>query len=260
MLVPMSPTSSLFLLAETREHPMHVGGLQLFTPPDGADVLDIRERFDTAVAEAAAGGPVAPLFQKRARRSVTSLYQWGWETDRNFDIEHHVRRSALPQPGRILELLALCSRLHSTLLDRHRPLWELHLIEGLEDGRFATYFKSHHALVDGVSATRLLTRMLSEDPDDSEVPAFWVPRSRTAPSGPREEADQRAPRRPVLRGRRRRPAAGARDDGAAGAERAGRGAFVVGAAHHAQRPDHGIAPVRCAVLADQPDPAGRQGR
>ena len=89
---------------------------------------------------------------------MTSLYQWGWETDRNFDIEHHVRRSALPQPGRILELLALCSRLHSTLLDRHRPLWELHLIEGLEDGRFATYFKFHHALVDGVSATRLLTR------------------------------------------------------------------------------------------------------
>src|SRR5690242_17301601 len=112
MLVPMPPTSSLFLLAETREHPMHVGGLQLFTPPEGADFLDVRERFDAAVAEAAETGTVAPLFQKRARRSVASLYQWGWEPDRNFDIEHHVRRSALPQPGRILELLALCSRLH----------------------------------------------------------------------------------------------------------------------------------------------------
>jgi diacylglycerol O-acyltransferase / wax synthase len=178
MLVPMSPTSSLFLLAETRERPMHVGGLQLFTPPEGSDFLDVRERFDAAVAEAAESGTVAPLFQKRPRRSVTSLYQWGWEPDRNFDIEHHVRRSALPQPGRILELLALCSRLHSTLLDRHRPLWELHLIEGLEDGRFATYFKCHHALVDGVSATRLLTRMLSEDPSDLDVPAFWVPRTR----------------------------------------------------------------------------------
>ncbi|MDT7575191.1 MAG: diacylglycerol O-acyltransferase / wax synthase [Pseudonocardiales bacterium] len=178
MLVPMPPTSSLFLLAESREHPMHVGALQLFSPPEGAGALDIREQFDAAVDAAAESATVAPLFQKRAKRSITSLYQWGWETDRLFDIEHHVRRSALPQPGRILELLALCSRLHSTLLDRHRPLWELHLIEGLADGRFATYFKSHHAHVDGVSALRLLSRMLTDDPEDRAVPPFWAPRER----------------------------------------------------------------------------------
>ena len=133
MLLPMSPTSSLFLLGETREHPMHVGGLQLFQPPDGAGALDVRAMFD----EAMASSEVAPLFRKRARRSITTLGQWGWEPDAAFDLEHHVRRSALPQPGRVLELLALCSRLHSTLLDRHRPLWELHLIEGLADGRYA---------------------------------------------------------------------------------------------------------------------------
>src|SRR4051794_7876965 len=104
MLVPMSPTSSLFLLAETREHPMHVGGLQLCTPPAGWDFLAYRERLDAAGAVGGAGesGTVPQLYQKRARRSVTSLYQWGWEPDRSFDIEHHVRRSALPQPGRIL--------------------------------------------------------------------------------------------------------------------------------------------------------------
>jgi diacylglycerol O-acyltransferase / wax synthase len=172
MLLPMSPTDSLFLLAESREHPMHVGSLQLFVPPDGADALDVRRMFDEEIAK----DEVAPLFQKRARRSITSLGQWGWETDKMFDLEHHVRRNALPRPGRVLELLALCSRLHSTLLDRHRPLWELHLIEGLDDGRYGVYFKVHHSLVDGVSALRLLAKMLSTDPEARNMPAPWAPR------------------------------------------------------------------------------------
>jgi diacylglycerol O-acyltransferase len=176
MLLPMSPTDSVFLLAESREHPMHVGGLQLFQPPDGMDALDVRTMLDEAIA----GDEVSPFFRKRARRSITSLGQWGWEEDPAFDLEHHVRRSALPQPGRILELLALCSRLHSTLLDRHRPLWEIHLIEGLQDGRYAIYTKAHHAMLDGVSALRMLARTLSDDPDQRDMPPPWAipPRSK----------------------------------------------------------------------------------
>jgi diacylglycerol O-acyltransferase / wax synthase len=174
MLLPMSPTDSAFLMIESREHPMHVGSLQLFQPPEGAHAIDVRSMFDAAIAT----DEVAPLFQKRPRRSITSLGQWGWDTDREFDLEHHVRRNALPHPGRVRELLALCSRLHSTLLDRHRPLWEIHLIEGLHDGRYALYFKVHHALVDGVAATRMLSRMLSEDPAQREMPAPWALRER----------------------------------------------------------------------------------
>ncbi len=181
MLVPMPPQSALFLLAETREHPMHVGSLQLFQPPDGATAQDVSALFDQALAST----EVAPLFQKRARRSIASLGQWGWEVDEQFDLEHHVRKNALPQPARVRELLALCSRLHSSLLDRHRPLWETHLIEGLNDGRFAVYFKSHHALVDGVSALRVLSRMLSDDPDDLTMPPPWAPRQRRS-KPPRE--------------------------------------------------------------------------
>jgi diacylglycerol O-acyltransferase len=181
MLVPMSPTESMFLLAESREHPMHVGSLQLFVPPDGADAVDVQRMFDAAIR----ANEVAPLFQKRARRSLTSLGQWGWEIDEQFDLEHHVRRNALPAPGRVLELLALCSRLHSSLLDRHRPLWEMHLIEGLEDGRFAIYFKVHHAVVDGVSALKMLARMLSDDPTELDMPAPWAPRVR----GPRPDRE-----------------------------------------------------------------------
>jgi diacylglycerol O-acyltransferase / wax synthase len=176
MLLPMPPTSSLFLLAESREHPMHVGSLQLFVPPDGADALDVRAMLEKEIAR----DEVAPIFQKRPRRSITTLGQWGWEADRAFDLEHHVRRSALPQPGRVLELLALCSRLHSTLLDRNRPLWETHLVEGLQDGRYGIYTKVHHSLMDGVSALKMLSRMLSPDPDERDMPAPWAPRERTS--------------------------------------------------------------------------------
>lgn len=181
MLLPMSPTSSVFLLAESREQPMHVGSLQLFAPPAGADALDVRAMFDQAILD----DEVAPIFSKRPRRNLATLGQWGWETDDHFDLEHHVRRNALPRPGRVLELLALCSRLHSTLLDRKRPLWEMHLIEGLDDGRYAVYMKAHHALVDGVSALRLLNRMLSADPDERAMPAPWAPRPRESDPHPR---------------------------------------------------------------------------
>lgn len=161
---------------------MHVGGLELFRPPNGADSHDLTRLLD----EAMEATEVAPIFRKRARRSITSLGQWGWDVDDAFDLEHHVRRNALPAPARVRELLTLCSRLHSTLLDRHRPLWELNLIEGLDGGRLAVYFKAHHSLVDGVSALRMLARMLSTDADDVGMPPFWAPRPR-APERHRDD-------------------------------------------------------------------------
>src|SRR3954454_21784111 len=152
----MSPVDSIFLMVETREHPMHVGGLQLFVPPDGADATDMREIFGRMIG----ADDVRPLFRRRARRSIASAGLWAWGDDPAFDIEHHVTHTALPQPGRVLDLLAICSRLHSHLLDRHRPLWESAVIEGLADGRFAMYTKIHHSLVDGVSALRILENSL----------------------------------------------------------------------------------------------------
>ena len=83
---------------------------------------------------------------------------------RDVDLEHHIRHSALPRPGGQRELGELISRLHANQLDFRRPLWEVHLIEGLEDDRFAIYHKVHHSLVDGVSGMRLITRALSPDP------------------------------------------------------------------------------------------------
>jgi diacylglycerol O-acyltransferase len=183
VLVPMSPADSVFLMVETRDHPMHVGGLELFVPPEGADRNDVRQIFQQMIDV----DDVAPLFRQRARRTLASAGLWGWERDDAFDIEHHVRHTALPRPGRVLDLLALCSRLHGNLLDRHRPLWEATLIEGLADGRFAMYLKVHHAVADGVSALRLLERALSEDPDAREMPPPWAGQPHPQPPRARPE-------------------------------------------------------------------------
>ena len=179
----MSPTSSVFLYPESRDQPMHVGGLQLFEPPEGAGRDYLAGLYREAVSTPP--GDVAPLFRKRPHRGWNTLGQWGWNDDGEIDLEHHIRHSALPRPGRVRELLALVSRLHGTLLDRHRPLWETHLIEGLADGRFAVYAKVHHAVMDGVSALRLTERSLSPDPDvrDAPMPFALRPRQRRAAGG-----------------------------------------------------------------------------
>lgn len=168
---PMPITDSLFLLLETREHPVHVGGLQLYDLPEGAgpDFLgELHRRLIAGTDE------VDAKFRRRPQRSVSTLGQWGWTTDDQFDLEYHVRLSALPRPRRIRELLELVGRLHGSLLDRHRPLWEYHLIEGVEKRRFAVYTKVHHAVNDGVAALALLQRALSEDPDARNMRPMWA--------------------------------------------------------------------------------------
>jgi WS/DGAT/MGAT family acyltransferase len=167
----MTPTDSVFLMTESREHPMHVGGLQLFQPPEGAGPEFVRETYDALVANR----DFQPTFRKRPARLLGGIgnVAWAYDDADDIDIEYHVRRSALPTPGRVRELLELTSRLHSSLLDRHHPLWEAHFVEGLNDGRFAVYSKFHHSLIDGVSALRLMQRTLSTDPDDTELQAIW---------------------------------------------------------------------------------------
>ena len=166
----ISPTDSMFLLAESREHPMHVGGLQLFDPPEGTGPEFIRDIYATMLGFE----DVQPTFRKHPGELLGGIANVAWSFDRDVDLEYHLRRSALPSPGRVRELLELTSRLHGSLLDRHRPLWETHLVEGLNDGRFAVYTKVHHALLDGVSAMKLMRRSLSDDPQDTELRAPWT--------------------------------------------------------------------------------------
>ena len=176
----MSPADSVFLLGESREHPMHVGGLQLFEPPDGAGLEFVREFYDRLVAQQ----DFQPTFLKRPARLLGGIGNLSWAYDKNLDVDYHVRRAALPSPGRVRDLLELTSLLHSSLLDRHRPLWEAHVIEGLNDGRFAVYTKFHHALIDGVSSLKLMQRALSKDPDEHELRAIWSLPKRKRKSSP----------------------------------------------------------------------------
>ncbi|ORW08287.1 WS/DGAT/MGAT family O-acyltransferase [Mycobacterium kyorinense] len=165
---PISPTDALFLIGESREHPMHVGALQLFEPPEDAGPHFVRESYQ-AMLECT---ELQPTFRKHPAffGGITNV---AWSFDKNVELDYHLRRSALPEPGRVRDLLELASRLHGSLLDRHRPLWEAHLVEGLQDGRYAVYTKYHHSLMDGVSALRLIQRAFTTDPDDDEVRVPW---------------------------------------------------------------------------------------
>ena len=175
----ISPFDAMFLLGESREHPMHVAGLQVFEPPAGAGPDYIRDIFQELVVRE----DISPTFRKHPAELLGGIANLTWAFDRDLDLEYHLRRSALPSPGRVRELLELTSRLHGTLLDRHRPLWESHLVEGLNDGRFAVYTKIHHALVDGVSAMRMMRRALSTDPKDHELRVPWGTNERQSSKG-----------------------------------------------------------------------------
>ena len=106
--------------------------------------------------------------------NLTSPTQ-SWVVDKNIDLEYHVRHSALPSPGGERELGVLVSRLHSNSLDFTRPPWELHLIEGLADGRIAFYSKIHHSVIDGYTAMQSMIRTLSTSPDEVKGPMYTTP-------------------------------------------------------------------------------------
>lgn len=164
---PLSPVDQLFLWLERRQQPMHVAALQLFSFPEDADARYVR---DLAESMRAYNCPNEPFNQ----RIISRLGQHYFVEDKQFDIEHHFRHQALPKPGRIRELLALVSAEHSSLLDRQRPLWEVHLIEGIQRRRFALYTKVHHSMIDGVAAMRMGMKTLSSDPDVRGLPPAWA--------------------------------------------------------------------------------------
>jgi diacylglycerol O-acyltransferase / wax synthase len=190
-IVQISPTDAAWLLLESRETPMHVGGLLEFTRPRDAPadylsqelarmraIRTLPEPWNLKPLEVPLLGARLPLFQ----------------TVRDIDLDHHVRHSALPAPGGQRELGILISRLHSHQLELHRPLWELHLIEGLENDRFALYLKIHHSLIDGVSGMRMMLRALSSDEHDRDTPAFWTvgPGATSKPRPERESGGARS--------------------------------------------------------------------
>ena len=157
----LTMVDTAFLLGESRETPMHVGGVNLFTLPKG---VDEQKFLHGLAAELRSDENLQAPFGDRIKTGRLGLAgPVYWEPDTALDLGYHIRHSALPKPGRYRELFSLASRLHATLLDRSRPLWEIHLIEGLQDRQFALYSKYHHAAVDGARSMHLTNSMYSTD-------------------------------------------------------------------------------------------------
>jgi diacylglycerol O-acyltransferase / wax synthase len=166
----LSPSDAMFLYGESREMMMHVAGLMPFTAPPELPRDHLRQLVD----ELRAGAEVCwPWNQTLRMPELLRSPVQAWVEDPEIDLDYHVRRTALPTPGDERELGIVVSRLHGHRIDLYRPPWELHLIEGLERGRFALYVKVHHALVDGISAMRMLANALSTDPSDRSRPLFF---------------------------------------------------------------------------------------
>ena len=155
----LSPLDTSFLHIEDHVSHMHIASVTIFEgpPPPFADIVDmIDAKLD-----------LVPRYRQKVKSVPFELGRPVWVDDPHFNIDYHVRHTALPAPGGESELRKLVGRVMAQQLDRSKPLWEIWVVEGLEDGRWAILAKTHHALVDGVSGTDLLAVMmdLSADAD-----------------------------------------------------------------------------------------------
>ncbi|WP_157390258.1 WS/DGAT/MGAT family O-acyltransferase [Nocardia terrae] len=160
---------SFWMWLESPETPMHVAALAIFEP-DGEPATVVAKRIVMAFRDRT---DIASRFRSllEKRRFPRRARRLGAD---DVEIDFHLRHKALPAPGGELELAQLISRLHSIQLDLRRPMWEVHVIEGLENNRFAVYIKVHHALINGVDAVRLLGRALATDRESGIPDPVWV--------------------------------------------------------------------------------------
>ena len=165
----LSSLDASFLTQEGSSSHMHVGAVLIFEgpPPSYPDLLDhVRSRLH-----------LVPRFRQKLAFPPLQMGRPFWVDDPNFNLEYHVRHSALPQPGSEDQLRRLTGRLFSQQLDRSKPLWELWLVQGLKRKRFALLTKTHHALVDGVSGVDIATVLfdVTPVPEPAEPDHDWVP-------------------------------------------------------------------------------------
>ncbi len=157
-----------FFITETKDSPKHVAGLMIFKKPAGASNNFVRDLFEEYRSF---DEPIEPFNQ------IIDFIALGgprWAPVRDFDIDQHV---FYHRPDKVLsrqELFDGAARLHTPELDRSRPLWEFHVIDRVEGGRFAIYSKIHHAYADGVTLVRWTSESLTESPEDMELKPVWV--------------------------------------------------------------------------------------
>jgi len=178
---PLTYLDASFLALETRSSHMHVAGVALFDAAPlkgddgGIDIARIRTHVESKLQ-------YIPRYRQRLdwvpfdRRAV-------WVDDEHFALEYHLRHSSLPRPGTEEQLKQLAGRIVSAPLDRSKPLWELWVIEGIDDNRFAIIAKIHHCMIDGISGVDLTTILLNVVPtSEVELAAEWAPRPAPTPA------------------------------------------------------------------------------
>lgn len=161
----LSATDSTFLRLESETEQMHTATLFVFGRPDAADFS-----FSRFLKLVASRLHLVPRFRQKLAHPPAGLANPIWVDDGQFDLSYHVRHSALPQPGRVDQLMEYVARLVSRPLDRQRPLWELYVIEGLEEDRVAYVGKTHHALVNGITGVDVATLLLDYERDPGPIP------------------------------------------------------------------------------------------
>jgi diacylglycerol O-acyltransferase len=169
----LSAVDAGFLHQESSSTHMHIGGVAVFAGPipPHAELLDhVRRRL-----------PLVPRYRQKIVSPRGGLGRQRWVDDPSFNLEYHVRHTALPPPGDEERLRQLTARIFSQALDRTKPLWELWLVEGLSDDRFALISKSHHTLVDGIAGVDLMTTLFDSEPAPRPIERDdWVPRPEPA--------------------------------------------------------------------------------
>ena len=163
---PMSPMDASFLHIEGPNNPMHIGGVSIFEGPPPP-----LERLEAMVA---AKLDLVPRYRQKVRFVPFGLGRPVWVEDPYFNLAYHLRHSALPKPGSPAILRRTAARIFAQHLDRRKPLWEIWMIEGLRGKRWALLSKVHHCMVDGVSATDLMSLMF-DDSARATGKRAWLP-------------------------------------------------------------------------------------
>lgn len=164
----LSPLDQTFLLLERDDQPMHIGGLMIFEGP-APTYEELCSYLDSRLDQ-------VPRYRQRIQSVPLNIGQPIWVDDEDFELEYHLRHTAVPKPGKSEQLGRLASRLLSQRLDLERPLWEMWLVEGLAKGRWALINKAHHAMIDGLSGHDIMEVVLDLDRDGRETPpSSWSP-------------------------------------------------------------------------------------
>jgi len=173
----LSSMDAAFLHFETPEMPMHVGSLAVLDLPKGY----AGDFYEDAKAYLSARLHLVDAFTRKLALMPFDLANPVWVEDDDLDIDHHIRHVILPRPGSFERLEQLIGRLHSPLMDRSRPLWEIYIIEGLKSGQVALYSKMHHAGIDGQAGVALAKVLYSDSPQPAPVKP---PRARSRANRP----------------------------------------------------------------------------